>query len=105
MAEHILYWEGGGRGYWWNSPPENFEMLKLGNATFSILGNKCGSTLKCLFFLLHIGGAKPPPPPPSPTVPDVGVSALNLLFTTDDVTNPQLDPRPLSHNFLELKLN
>ena len=25
------------RGFWGNSPPENFEILKLGNATFSIL--------------------------------------------------------------------
>ena len=24
------------RGFWGNSPPENFEILKLGNATFSI---------------------------------------------------------------------
>ena len=49
MAECILYWGGGGgdnkqvpetltgRGFWGNSLPENFEILKLGNATFSIL--------------------------------------------------------------------
>ena len=48
MAERILYWGGGGankqaqetltcRGFEGNSLPENFEILKLGNATFSIL--------------------------------------------------------------------
>ena len=42
------------RGFWRNSSPENFEILKLGNATFSILEEIRGSTVKsvfkCLFF-------------------------------------------------------
>ena len=54
-AERILHWGGGGergdgvankeapesltsKGFWGNSSPKNFEILKLGNATFSILG-------------------------------------------------------------------
>ena len=52
-AERLLYWGRGGgvggankqalstlacRGFWGISRPEKFEILKLGNATFSILG-------------------------------------------------------------------
>ena len=44
-AERTLYWGANKqapktltcRGFWENSPPENFEILKLGNATFSLL--------------------------------------------------------------------
>ena len=49
-AERILYWGGGwgtnkkapdtltSRGFWEKSPPENVEILMLGDATIRILG-------------------------------------------------------------------
>ena len=55
------------RGFWENSLPENFEILKLGNATFSnfeeILKKKGGSE-------------DPPPPHPSPQLPLAPLSPI-----------------------------
>ena len=71
MVECILYWGGGVnkqapemltcRGFWGNSLPENFEILKFGNATFSILNKdlmwingKMTDVLLLICYLIHI---------------------------------------------------
>ena len=41
------------RGFWGNSPPESFKILKLGNATLLEIGG------------WGVGGGKAPPAPPS----------------------------------------
>ena len=61
------------RGFWGNSTPENFQILKLRNATFSILGAiskrltwiNHKNRFNIFIFCLKLRGLKPPQPPGS----------------------------------------
>ena len=102
-AERILFWGANKQapdtltctGFWGNPPLENCEILKLGNATFSILDEikkkKRGSTVKWQKF----------PPPPSPQHPRLGRPCFppeSAIYLTPHSFTPKCTGDPLGGN-------